>query len=137
MAERFGQRDYQQYRNQRYQNGHDSFMVEAAKYGLGAADLGACVNFFAKVVADEQGQLNYQATASQAGDCVELRFEMDTLVLLHTCPHPLHPGGDYPHQPLCYQLRLAAPMAADDLCLNSCAENQRGYQNNALYHFGR
>lgn len=133
----FGRRDYQQYRNARHQNGHDSFLIEAAKYGLGEADLGACVNFFAKVVADEQGQLRYQADASQAGDFVELRFEMDTLVLLHTCPHPLHPGGDYPASPLRYQLRLAEPMSAGDLCLNHCAENQRGYQNNALYHLGR
>ena len=37
-------------RNDWQQNGHDSFLVEAAKYGLGRRDLAANVNWFSKVV---------------------------------------------------------------------------------------
>jgi uncharacterized protein YcgI (DUF1989 family) len=45
----------------------------------------------------------------EAGAQVRLRFAMDTLVLLHTCPHPLSPASDYPRQPL--QLTLDAQRA--------------------------
>ena len=133
---RYGARRYQEYRNERHQNGHDSFLVEAAKYGMGERDLAACVNFFAKVVPDETGRLSYVSGASRPGEMVELRFEMDTLVLFHTCPHPLDPATVYPRAPLLYQLRMAAPLADDDACRSSCDENRRGYRNNALYHFG-
>jgi hypothetical protein len=59
---------------------------------------------------------------------------MDTLVLLHTCPHPLNPAAEYPKSPLVYQIFEADPIAEDDLCKNHCAENGRGFANNALYH---
>ena len=42
-------------RNDWYQNGHDSFLVEAAKYGLGRRDLAANVNWFSKVVVADDG----------------------------------------------------------------------------------
>ena len=34
------------------------------------------------------------ASAAKAGASVELRFEMDTLVLFHTCPHPLSTAAE-------------------------------------------
>lgn len=136
VSAQYGDKGYQQYRNERHQNGYDSLLIEAAKYGMGQKDLAACVNFFSKVVPDDEGRLSYQSGASKAGDYVDLRFEMDTLVLLHSCPHPLNKASEYPRQPLVYQLRTAAPVADDDLCKNSRPENQRGFHNNALYHFG-
>ena len=75
------------------QNGYDSFLVEAAKYGLGRRDLAANVNWFSKVVVADDGALTFDAGAAKAGASVELRFEMDTLVLFHTCPHPLEPDA--------------------------------------------
>ncbi|THF64105.1 MAG: urea carboxylase, partial [Methylophaga nitratireducenticrescens] len=33
-----------------------------------------------------------------------------------------------------YQIRNAAAVTEDDVCLNACAENQRGFENNRLYH---
>ena len=33
-----------------------------------------------------------------------LRFEMDTLVLFHTCPHPLNPAASYPRKPVRYEI---------------------------------
>jgi len=56
-----------------------------------------------------------------------------TLVLLHTCPHPLNPTTDYPRKPIRYQFRKAAPVAADDLCRTSRPENARGFANTELY----
>jgi uncharacterized protein YcgI (DUF1989 family) len=75
----------------------------------------------------------FDSSNSRPGDLVDLRFEMDTLVLLHTCPHPLNPAADYPKAPLRIQLRKAAPVPDDDYCRNSRPENVRGFQNTELY----
>jgi urea carboxylase-associated protein 2 len=136
VRQKWHDRDYQQDSNQWLQNGNDAFLVEATKYGLGKKDLAANVNFFSCVKPNEQGNLAYQNGYSQAGDMIELRFEMDTIVLMHTCPHPLNPASDYPFKPVTYQILQSAPIAEDDLCKNACSENQRGFENNRLYHLG-
>jgi uncharacterized protein YcgI (DUF1989 family) len=69
-------------------------------------------------------------------DEVVLRFEMDTLVVLPTCPHPLSEETAYPNKPVSITLTQAETMTQDDECLNHCDENRRGFENNALYHFG-
>ena len=130
---RWGEHSYQQYRNDWYLNGYDSFLVELAKYGLGRKDMAANVNWFSKVAVDDAGNLRYEP-ASSAGNYVDLRFEMDTLVIFNTCPHPLNQAAEYPKKPVAYQFFAAAPRAADDCCEHSCHENERGFKNNALYH---
>ena len=39
---------------------------------------------------------------------------MDTLVLFHTCPHPLSPAAQYPRKPMRFEIFEGAPAAADD-----------------------
>jgi hypothetical protein len=133
VSARWGRRSYQQYRNDWRQNGHDAFLVEAAKYGLGRRDLAANVNWFSKVAAGESGDMVFDGAAARGGAHVDLRFEMDTLVLLHTCPHPLNPAPDYPSAPIALELRRAAPPVAPDACRESCEENGRGFENTRLY----
>ena len=125
---------YQDYKNDWTQNGHDAFMVEGGKYGLGRRDLAANVNWFSKVAPAADGTLAFDPSNSPAGSSVDLRFEMDTLVLLHTCPHPMNLAADYPRNPVGVQFRKADPVAADDYCLNFRSENGRGFQNNDIYH---
>lgn len=132
----WGGRDYQTDRNQWKQNGHDAFLVELAKYGLGCADLAANINWFSKVAIDEQGGLALDQSHSKAGAQLTLRFEMDTLVVLHTCPHPLHQADSYPETNVQIELGTALPVNDDDYCKNFRPENVRGFQNNALYHIG-
>ncbi len=136
VARKWGQRSYQEYRNGWTLNGRDSFLVEAGKYGMGKRDLMGNVNWFSKVIVDEEGVMSYVSGSSKAGDSVVLRFEMDTLVLLHTCPHPLNPATEYPKNPVTYQITKAAPVTEDDLCRTSRPENGRGFENNRLYHIG-
>ena len=136
VEKKWGKRDYQNHRNNWKQNGNDAFLVEATKYGLNKQDLAANLNLFSKVTPSDEGDLTYSAEQSKAGDVIELRFEMDTLVLFHTCPHPLNTDTDYPEFEVEYQILPSAPIEEDDLCKNSCAENQRGYENNRLYHLG-
>jgi urea carboxylase-associated protein 2 len=131
----WGGRDYQQDRNAWHQNGNDAFLVELAKYNLKRQDMAANVNFFSAVHTNNESKLSLERV-SQAEDSVTLRFEMDTLVVLHTCPHPYSKARLYPEGDVQIELSKAEPMQADDVCLNLCDENQRGYRNNALYHLG-
>lgn len=137
MAQRWGTTSYQQQRNERTLSGEHGFMIELAKHGLGRRDMTANLNWFSRVFTDERGNLGFDPGNSKPGGAVDLRFEMDTLVILHTCPHPMNMAPDYPRQALTYQIRKAEPVGEDDPCMNACPENQRGFQNNRLYHAGR
>ncbi|MFO1388900.1 urea amidolyase associated protein UAAP1 [Cellvibrio sp.] len=134
IEKQFGKRDYQKDRNSWLQNGSDAFLVELAKYGLGRADMASNINWFSKVVADENGNIKLDTKNQAAGNSVTLRFEMDTLVLLHACPHPLTRATSYPFKPVQIELGEAEPVSEDDYCKNFRPENQRGFQNNALYY---
>lgn len=135
IEKKWGQRDYQNERNCWKQNGYDAFLVELAKYKLKRQDMASNLNLFSAVHADDDSKLSLNEK-SKAGDLVTLRFEMDTLVVLHNCPHPLSDAAEYPMTPIDIKLEKAPVMLADDLCLNLCPENKRGYENNALYHLG-
>lgn len=134
VAARWGTKTYQEHRNDWTQNGLDSFLVEGGKYGLGRRDLAANVNWFSKVAIADDGAMSFAPDNSKAGDSVTLRFEMDTLVLLHTCPHPLDPAPEYPRRPVRYQIAPAAPVGEDDYCRRFRPENGRGFENNRIYH---
>jgi urea carboxylase-associated protein 2 len=133
---KWGARDYQQDRNDWKQNGHDAFLVELAKYGLGAADLVANINWFSKVAVSDSGEMQLEASSNTAGSQVTLRFEMDTLVLLHTCPHPLDSSETYPEKKVQIEIGIASPVSEDDYCTNFLPENGRGFKNNRLYNVG-
>lgn len=133
VEKRWGKRNYQTQRNEWLQNGYDAFLVELAKYGLSAADMAANINWFSKVVSDDAGNIFLEPT-HHPGQSVTLRFEMDTLVILHTCPHPLNQAEHYPFKPINVQLGKAPPVTDDDYCKNFRPENQRGFMNNQLYY---
>ncbi len=135
VAASWGERDYQAHSNQWHQNGYDSFLVELAKYNLTAQDMAANINWFSKVKVDSVGNLQLTSQANPGG-AVTLRFEMDTLVVLHACPHPLNSAATYPNAPIDIELHAALPIADDDECKNACAENLRGFENNRLYYLG-
>ena len=134
LSEKYQKKTYQDAHNEWTLSGEHSFLVELAKYGLGKRDMAANLNIFSKVATDAEGNLQFVENHSAPESTIDLRFEMDTLVLMHTCPHPLHPAEEYPRKPIRYQILKADPVANDDFCMNSCGENQRGFQNNALYH---
>jgi urea carboxylase-associated protein 2 len=136
VAKKWGEHSYQEYRNDWHQNGYNSFLVELAKVGLGRKDMAANLNLFSAVSVDDEGNLKYVEGNSQAGDAIGLRFEMDTLVLMHTCPHPLNPAAEYPRKPIQYEILEAPAMAEDDYCLNFRPENGRGFKNNEIFHLG-
>jgi urea carboxylase-associated protein 2 len=133
MQALYGPSHYQQERNALVRNGRDSLLTELGKYGLGKRDLGPTVNFFSKVSADTEGKLRFHPAHAQAGDFVDLRFEMDALVCLSTAPHPLESRTPYRPSAIGLSVWKNLPVAADDLCRNHCPENQRGFINTERY----
>lgn len=127
VLERYGARSYQEYRNDCYKNGRDSFLIELGKWGLGPRDLGASVNFFSRVNVSAGGEMSLAAGNSKAGDFVELRAEMNVLAILNTCPHPLDPSPVYNARPVGLAVYRSGAPAQDDPCRVSCPENGRGF----------
>lgn len=136
VAARWGKKDYQHDRNDWLQNGYDAFLVELAKYGLSHADMASNINWFSKICASDSGEIIFDTKHHAPGNSLTLRFEMDTLVIMHTCPHPLNTSPQYPLKPVQVDLAEADPVAENDFCKNFRPENQRGFQNNFLYHLG-
>ena len=124
---KYGEARYQEHRNGFHKNAQDGFLIELAKYGLGPRDLSPNVNFFSKVTVGEDGGMAYQSGHSAPGSFVELRAEMNVLMLLNTCPHPWDPNPRYEPKPVHLALRRVPPPGPDDPCRVSRPENGRGF----------
>lgn len=133
VAEKYGEKTYQTARNDFQRNGRDCFLIELAKWGLGKRDLVPNVNLFTKLVADDAGRLSFVPNNSKAGDFVELRLEMNTLVVLNTCQHPLDPDPQYRPRSVKLEVYPAASVATDDPSRLVRPENARAFENNETY----
>lgn len=127
VKKKFGEATYQEKRNDWYRNAHDNFLIELGKYGLSKRDLVANVNFFKRVDVDAEGKMHLNTAKAKAGAYVDLRAEMNVLVILNTCQHPLDPSPRYAPKPVELSLHQTPPPGAKDFCRNFCKENQRSF----------
>jgi urea carboxylase-associated protein 2 len=127
VAERWGAVSYQQARNDRRRSAREGLLVELAKHGLGARDLVANVNFFTKVAVSETGALAFVDGSSAAGAAVTLRFELDTLVVLCSAPHPLDPAPAWSPRPVRLRIEPVDSTTHEDPVRRACEENARGF----------
>ena len=124
---RYGEGRYQELRNDCYRSGRDTFLVELGKWGLGPRDLVPNLNFFSRVDVADDGAMSLHEGNSPPGSFVELRAEMNVLVVLNTCPHPLDASPKYNPKPVQLSIRRVAAPAVDDPCRLSRPENGRGF----------
>jgi urea carboxylase-associated protein 2 len=134
----FGAGDYQMLGNDYHRNARDNFIIELSKVGLGKRDIVANVNFFARLVVDEMGALSWVKGNSRPGAYVDLRADMDTLVVLSNTPHPLAPTSTYPSSEVTVAVSIRAATGRErggprDPCLLSRPENARGFGLTAAY----
>jgi uncharacterized protein YcgI (DUF1989 family) len=122
-----GPSSYQQERNDFHKNARNQFLIELGKWGLGKADLVANVNFFSKVAVDNDGKMQFADGNSTPGMYVDLRAEMNVLVVLNTCQHPMDPEPDYSPKSAHITVWKSEPPASDDPCRTSRPENERGF----------
>lgn len=130
---KYGVRRFQEHRNEMYRNGYDSFLIELGKWGLGKRDLVANINFFSKVTVSSEGEMQFQANHSNVNDFVDLRFEMNTLVILSSAPHPLDTNQNYEPKKVRLTAWRSALPGSDDFCRNFRPENQRGFYNTEIW----
>jgi hypothetical protein len=133
VQDRFGTQRFQEHHNAFYRNTRDNFLMELANWGLGLRDLSANVNFFSKVQVDTDGNLTYIPGNSKAGDYVELRAEMNVLMVLDTGQHPLDPAPQYAPAAVRVAVKRNAADSAVDACRMACPENTRGFINTERY----
>ena len=84
----------------------DSFMYalchcrEAGALGLSKRDIAPNINFFMNVPVTPEGQLRFADGISGAGKYVELKAEMDVVVLISNCPQLNNPCNGYNPTPI-------------------------------------
>jgi urea carboxylase-associated protein 2 len=133
VREKFGESRFQEQRNAYFKNGYESLLAEMSKYGLGKRDLAANINLFSKVTVADSGDLQFHPRHSQPGAYIDLRFEMNTLVILASCQHPLDPDAAYQPREARMTAWHSRPAPRNDPCRTRCPENERGFKNTEVW----
>jgi urea carboxylase-associated protein 1 len=68
--------------------------------GLDKRDLTSNINFFMNVPVSAEGRLSFEDGISEPGKYVELRSEMDTLIVISNCPQLNNPCNGYNPTPV-------------------------------------
>jgi len=85
----------------------DNFLMAIANsnFGLSKRDLPSNINFFMNVPVTPGGQLTFADGISAAGRYVEMRTEMDVIVLISNCPQLNNPCNGYNPTPVRLMVR--------------------------------
>ncbi|MGE5152690.1 MAG: urea amidolyase associated protein UAAP2 [Bdellovibrio bacteriovorus] len=83
-------------------NCRDNYLLALAEssYDMGKRDLTSNINFFMNVPVTPEGRLTFEDGISDAGKYVELRAEMDLIVLVSNCPQLNNPCNAYNPTPV-------------------------------------
>ena len=109
-------------------NSRDNLLLAAGKLGLRRPDVPPAITFFAEIATDAEGRFHWKRGAAP-GAVVDLRAEMNLIVAVSNCPHPLAPETAFAPGPVDAILWQAPPPAADDLCRTFGEEAERGFEN--------
>lgn len=111
-----------------YRNTRDNFLLAAAKHGLGPRDVGPCITFFAGVATNDVGRLVWTSGPATA-PAIDLRAEMNLLVALSNCPHPIAPARRFDVPPVRAVIWRSPPAATSDPCRTASEEAIRAFEN--------
>ena len=78
----------------------ENFLLEVEKYGMSKRDIVNNVNFFMNVPILQNGELVIDDGLSDPGGYVDLRAEMDTLVVISNCPQVNNPCNGFVPTPV-------------------------------------
>ncbi len=110
-----------------FPNARDRFAVALAKHGLGRQDIAPNVNFFKGVRIGPDGELEFDGSPTAAGRRVELRAELDVLVVVANTPHVLDPRPDYHVTPVRVSAWRDAPTTRADDAWSATPEAERAF----------
>lgn len=109
-------------------NTQENFIAGAAKIGLGVRDIPPCVTFFAPVSLDTNGRFVWNQNCKRPGDFVDLRAEMNAILVLSNCAHPLDPARPSAARQVTLVRHRAPQAAADDRCRTGSPEARRAFE---------
>ncbi len=78
----------------------ENYLLELSKYEMNKRDLVSNINFYMNVPISADGTLEIIDGISEAGKIVELRAEMDVMVLISNCPQVNNPCNAYNPTPI-------------------------------------
>jgi uncharacterized protein len=78
----------------------ENYLLELSKYEMDKRDLVSNINFYMNVPVSEDGTLEIVDGISEAGKMVDLRAEMDVMVLISNCPQINNPCNAYNPTPV-------------------------------------
>ena len=116
-----------------HRNTRDNFLLAAAKLGLGPRDVGPCITFFAGVITDDIGRLVWRNGPAGA-PYVDLRAEMDLLVALSNCPHPVAPTPRFVVPAVRAVIWRSPRLTDSDFCRTATDEAVRAFENTDASH---
>ncbi|BCK77204.1 hypothetical protein AA0242T_1374 [Acetobacter aceti NRIC 0242] len=115
--------------NEGLRNTRNNLRLIAGKHGMAQHDVTSCITFFSHISTQADGSFRWIEGDVRPGDHVDLRAEMNLLVAVSNCPHPLAPEKSFAPAPI-EAVRWQAPaIKPDDLCRTFCEEARRGFEN--------
>jgi uncharacterized protein len=109
-------------------NTQENFLAAAMKAGLGLRDIPPCATFFAPVSLDAEGRFLWNAGRKRPGNFVDLRAEMNVVLVVSNCPHPLDPARPPASGPVTLIRHRAPSPAPDDPCRTTSPEIVRAFE---------
>jgi urea carboxylase-associated protein 2 len=110
-------------------NARDRFTLALAKFGLSRREIPPSINFFTPVRVGVDGSVKLSPRPGRAGAYVELRAEMNLLVVLLNTPHPLDDRSKYTATPLRLLAWRGPLTSADDPIRIASPEAKRAFLN--------
>ncbi len=102
--------------------------VAAAKHGLTVRDLAPGINLFKSAIVADDGTVRLDG-APQPGAALELRADLDVIVMVANVPHPLDERSAYTSSTVRLTAWDAEHPGLDDPWRTSSPERQRAYEN--------
>jgi uncharacterized protein len=119
---KYGDRDF-------WQNSRDHFLKALTRQGLSKRDIMPNLNLFSRVAVDPDGKMTFVEGCERPGSFIDLRAEMNVLVVLSNCPHVLHSSKVFAPKPIQLTIWDSPAPESDDLCRNANPEAERGFIN--------
>ena len=107
----------------------ENFLEANLTQGRSKRDIVSNINFFMNVPVEEDGTLGIVDGISAPGLTVDLRAEMDVIVVIANVPHVLDPRETYTVTPLRTTAWRGPVTQADDPVRNATPEGQRAFLN--------
>jgi uncharacterized protein YcgI (DUF1989 family) len=130
---KYGEKKYQEFRNDYFRDGFTSLITEVSKYDMALKDMHSMINFFTRINVNDQGELSF-GNQAKAGSYIDLQAEVDTLIVLNTCPHPMNPEEGYNPKPLKITVWESSCLPEDNPAYHLRDENKRGFTNSMNYN---